>query len=69
MKVALMLLLSSFYGINSSLAYNIDQSKISVSGISSGSYMAGQLHVALSGTFSGVGLVAGGPYYCSQGSV
>jgi hypothetical protein len=31
--------------------------------------MAVQLHVAHSATVSGVGVIAGGPYYCAQGSV
>ena len=31
--------------------------------------MAVQLHVAHSATVSGVGVIAGGPYYCAQGSL
>lgn len=38
---------------------------ITVSGISSGAFMANQLHVAYSSIFSGVGLIAGGPYGCA----
>jgi poly(3-hydroxybutyrate) depolymerase len=48
--------------------YNVDQSKISTSGISSGAAMATQMHVAYSAIFMGVGMVAGNPYYCAQGS-
>ncbi|WP_135080026.1 PHB depolymerase family esterase [Terasakiella sp. SH-1] len=44
----------------------IDSTKISVSGVSSGAFMAQQLHVAYSDIFSGMGSVAGGPYYCAQ---
>ena len=48
----------------------IDKTQTSVSGISSGGYMAVQLHVAYSATFKkGVGVVAGGPFYCAEGSV
>lgn len=47
-------------------AYNIDQKQISVSGLSSGAYMAGQVHVAFSDIFMGVGIIAGGPYYCAK---
>jgi poly(3-hydroxybutyrate) depolymerase len=47
-------------------SYNVDSSRISVSGISSGGFMAVQLHVAYSSLFKGVGVVAGGPYYCAQ---
>jgi poly(3-hydroxybutyrate) depolymerase len=44
---------------------NIDKSKISVSGLSSGGFMAHQLGVAHSSTFMGVGVFAGGPYMCA----
>jgi poly(3-hydroxybutyrate) depolymerase len=44
---------------------NIDKSKISVSGLSSGGFMANQLGVAYSSTFMGVGVFAGGPYMCA----
>lgn len=43
--------------------------KITVSGISSGGYMAGQFHVAHSTLVDGIGLVAAGPYDCAQGSI
>jgi poly(3-hydroxybutyrate) depolymerase len=46
-------------------ALNADLSQTSVSGISSGAYMAGQFSVAFSSTVIGAGLVAGGLYYCS----
>ncbi len=38
----------------------------SVSGISSGAYMAVQFGTAWSSIVKGVGVVAGGPYYCAQ---
>lgn len=50
-------------------AYRLDRSRMSVSGISSGAYMAGQLHVAHSATFNGAALLAGGPYYCAEASL
>src|SRR4249919_2672354 len=40
-----------------------------VSGISSGGFMAVQLHVAHSSTVKGAGVLAGGPYYCAQGNL
>jgi len=46
-----------------------DATRTSVSGISSGGYMAVQFHVAHSATVSGVGVLAAGPYYCAQGNV
>ena len=45
----------------------IDKTSISVSGISSGAYMAQQFHVIHSSKIMGVGMVAGGPYNCSGG--
>ncbi len=49
---------------------NIDTSQTTLSGLSSGAYMAVQLHVAYSATFKkGAGIVAGGPFYCAEGSV
>jgi len=42
---------------------------VTVSGVSSGGFMAVQLHVAHSRTVKGVGVLAGGPYYCAQGSL
>lgn len=42
-------------------------SSITVSGISAGAYMAQQFHTAYSSEVKGVGIIAGGPYYCAQG--
>lgn len=44
-------------------------SDITVSGISSGGYMAVQFQVAFSSSVRGAGVLAGGPYYCAEGSV
>ena len=49
--------------------FDVDLSRVTVSGVSSGAYMAGQLHVAHSALFSGVGLIAGGPYWCASGAM
>ena len=50
--------------------YNVSFDTVSVSGLSSGGYMAAQMHVAYSKTIrKGAGIVAGGPVYCSQGNV
>ncbi len=51
-------------------ALNIDTTQTTVSGLSSGGFMAAQLHVAYSATFKkGAGIVAGGPFYCAEGSI
>lgn len=49
--------------------FQIDRSEISVSGLSSGAFMAAQLQVAYSATFKGAGIIAGGPYYCAAGNL
>ncbi len=43
--------------------------QITVSGISSGAYMASQYHLAHADTVSGVALIAGGPYGCANNSL
>lgn len=51
-------------------ALKTDANEVSVSGLSSGGFMAVQLHVAFSATFGrGAGIVAGGPFYCAEGSI
>jgi hypothetical protein len=45
--------------------YNI--SATYVAGVSSGGYMANQLHVAYSSVFRGAGIFTAGPYDCAQG--
>jgi hypothetical protein len=44
-------------------ALNVDLGQTSISGISSGGYMAQQFHTAYADALIGVGVVAGGPYY------
>jgi poly(3-hydroxybutyrate) depolymerase len=48
--------------------YNVAPGQVTVSGISSGAYMAVQIAVAHSATVKGVAAIAGGPYACAQGS-
>lgn len=48
---------------------DIDMSRVTVSGISSGAYMANQLHIAYSDVFSGAGIYSGGPYNCADNSL
>lgn len=49
-------------------ALNVDVKQTSISGISSGAFMAVQFEVAHSSITKGAGVIAGGPYYCSQDS-
>lgn len=50
-------------------ALGVSADNVTVSGISSGGYMAGQFHVAHSKVVSGVGIIAAGPYGCAQNSM
>jgi poly(3-hydroxybutyrate) depolymerase len=50
-------------------AYGADVYSFTVSGISSGGYMAVQMQVAHSSRVAGVGALAAGPYYCARGSL
>ena len=53
--------------LNAAAAVEVKADKqVSVSGVSSGAYMAAQLQVAYSKTFMGAGSIAGGPYYCAE---
>lgn len=46
-------------------SFQADETQTSVSGLSSGAFMAGQFQVAFSSTVVGAGIIAGGPFYCS----
>lgn len=48
--------------------YAADPGQTTVSGLSSGAFMAVQLQVAYSASIVGAGVVAGGPYYCAAGN-
>ena len=50
-------------------AITLDPSRVAVAGVSSGAYMATQVHVALNARVHGAALVAGGPYGCAQGQL
>jgi poly(3-hydroxybutyrate) depolymerase len=49
--------------------FGADVSTFTVSGLSSGGYMAVQMQVAHSSRVHGVGAFASGPYYCARGSL
>jgi Esterase PHB depolymerase len=51
------------------LGYAADPRQTSVSGLSSGAFMAVQLQVAYSATIVGAGVIAGGPYGCAEGNL
>jgi poly(3-hydroxybutyrate) depolymerase len=47
----------------------LDPARTTVSGLSSGAYMAHQVHVAFSDHVAGAALIAGGPYHCADGKL
>jgi poly(3-hydroxybutyrate) depolymerase len=55
------------HGSSNLPALGADHGATSVSGLSSGAFMAVQYQVAYSGSVVGAGVVAGGPYYCAAG--
>ena len=46
-------------------SFKVDKTQASVSGLSSGAFMAVQFHTAYSAEIVGAGVVAGGPYNCA----
>jgi poly(3-hydroxybutyrate) depolymerase len=67
--VAVFLTTSAARGAEPLPSFDVDLGRTSVSGLSSGAYMAGQFHVAFSGTLIGAGIIAGGPYLCAEGQL
>jgi poly(3-hydroxybutyrate) depolymerase len=45
------------------------KSRITVSGVSAGGYMAVQTHIAFADRIGGAGVIAAGPYHCAEGDV
>jgi hypothetical protein len=50
-------------------SFSVDLGRTTVSGLSSGAFMAFQFHVAFSDIVQGAGIVAGGPYRCAEGQL
>jgi len=66
MSLVLQLLSLSCLSLSGTTATTASSSVHTVSGISSGGFMAVQHHVAFSSLVSGAGVVAGGPFFCAQ---
>lgn len=61
---------SSVFANDNPVISKLDLDKtITVSGLSSGAYMAGQYHQAFAGEVKGVAMLAAGPVYCAQNSL
>ena len=68
--LALLLPFTAFGGDAPPLpALGVDGQSVTVSGISSGGYMAVQFHVAHSATVSGAAILAAGPWDCAHGTL
>jgi poly(3-hydroxybutyrate) depolymerase len=67
-RFAVLLLWSQAWGAPPLAALGAHENA-TVSGVSSGAYMAVQFHVAHSARIKGAAALAGGPYYCAQGSL
>jgi poly(3-hydroxybutyrate) depolymerase len=65
----LLFLAGAAFAADALQSFDVNAERTSVSGLSSGAYMAGQFHVAFSGTVIGAGIVAGGPYDCAEGQL
>jgi poly(3-hydroxybutyrate) depolymerase len=59
----------SFAKTESLPAFNVELKETSVSGLSSGAYMAVQFELAHSAIIKGAGIIAGGPYFCAQNDI
>jgi poly(3-hydroxybutyrate) depolymerase len=68
LAAALILFAGAASGAEPLRGYGADASAVTVSGISSGGFMAVQVHVAHSEKVKGAGVLAAGPWYCAQGS-
>jgi poly(3-hydroxybutyrate) depolymerase len=74
-SLPLICLASAFFGITSVAAATTPLPKLNlasdltVSGLSSGGYMAAQFHVAFSNQVQGAAIIAAGPVYCAQNSL
>lgn len=64
---ALLALLPGIAGADPLPALNLDPGATTVSGLSSGAFLAVQLQVAFSERIAGAGIVAGGPFGCADG--
>src|SRR5271169_2991168 len=65
LALPLMLLGASALAAERLGGYPVDPGQVSVSGISSGAFMANQLHIAHSADIMGAAMVAGGLYGCA----
>ena len=61
-----LLVVGAAWGAQPLPSFDADIAQTSASGLSSGGFMAVQFHVAHSSIMKGVGVIAGGPYFCAK---
>ena len=66
---AILAAMTATTGALASPALNLSLEDMTLSGLSSGGYMATQFHLAHSDKISGVGIIGAGPYFCAQGDI
>ena len=66
MKYFFLILISLSLFLSKLPYYLLDPSLTTISGLSSGGYMAVQMHFAFSSIIKGASIFAGGPYFCAQ---
>jgi poly(3-hydroxybutyrate) depolymerase len=69
MRFVLLVLCCTAHAADPLPALRAEASNVTVSGVSSGGYMAVQMHVAHSSFVKGAAAIAAGPYYCAQASL
>lgn len=69
LAIGLTIPLSAVHAADALPKLDLDPTRTTVSGLSSGAYMAQQVHVAFSDHVAGAALIAGGPYHCAEGSL
>ena len=67
--IAALTISGAAHGAQGLPALNLDPGSLTVSGISSGGYMAVQYQVAYSGQVKGAGIISAGPWYCARESI
>jgi len=70
MKQILLIAIICFFAASAKLqGFNADIKNTTVSGLSSGGFMAVQFHFAFSSYIKGAAVHAGGPFWCAQGNM
>ncbi len=69
MSISCLFIMAAFNIEHSTAAPKVNTNNISLSGLSSGGYMATQYHLSHADKVVGVGVIGAGAYYCARGSL